>query len=249
MGQWKREQFEEAYDEMTSQIIVKAEFRTQLVGGQPASADGIEAFVTHHLGLTGKAAEDAAKRILKHEVGTRENNAELDEVPEEEVYGVNVLRRDEDGRAWLGDWQIKACIKCATSRLGFFQKKRGTKGDIAELSQVRGYGPSKGSYSHQILICNGSGEPYTGKQYERFLGSVNTPSGRKSIVHHSEVAPVGCSFSFEWRLPPNKLTEDNIVDILAAMQQVGLGSCRSMERGKLIINEATINLHNKAKDA
>jgi len=72
------------------------------------------------------------------------------------------------------------------------------------------------------------------------MGRVHSPSGAKSIVHDSEVVPAGYRFAFELRVPRERLTEDQIAQVCACMQVVGLGSARSMERGKFRVDQLTI---------
>ena len=74
----------------------------------------------------------------------------------------------------------------------------------------------------------------------RRMGRVHSPSGAKSIVHDSEVVPAGYRFAFELRVPRERLTEDQIAQVCACMQVVGLGSARSMERGKFRVDQLTI---------
>src|SRR6266851_3417693 len=63
----KFEDLNQRYEELTSKVICTSEMATPLAGGQPATREGIEAFVKHHLNLEGSAVEDAIRRILTEE--------------------------------------------------------------------------------------------------------------------------------------------------------------------------------------
>jgi len=244
MSEYTAQILRDTYEEMTAQAIAELTFTTDLIGGQPADRAGIEAFCQHQLKLAGDELQKAVARILQEEIGEREvAAAEGAELKERESYGVNALRRDPDACAWLGDWQIKACLKCAASRIGLFVKTKGSKGDLAELGQVRAYGISKGLFPNHIRLITEDGKPYLARAFRRFMGRVNTPQGAKSIVHDSEFAPPGCRLAFEFRFPPGKLTEENIVAIMACAQQVGLGSAKSLECGKFRIDRLVVNMN------
>lgn len=238
--------FESKFEDLTGVAFVKCHLTTRMVGGQPADPKGVAAFVEHHLELDGDEAQSAVQRILKEEIGTRplshpENG---DEIDEREIYGINVLRRDGDD-PWIGDWMIKACMKQAASRLGLFaaKDKRGSKGDVTEMGRIRGWDFSilDGEFmNHIYLRGENGGVPETG--FEKFLGRVSTPQGAKSIVHYSEIVKPGARFAFEFRFFAERLIEKDIVAILAAMRNVGLGSCKAFECGKFEIDEARIEM-------
>jgi hypothetical protein len=197
--------------------------------------------------LTGNEARAAVDRILAEEV-----RDPVDTTPPEgevltgrESYGVHVLRRDDLGRAWIGDWQIKACLKQAASRLGIFVQTRGTKGDLVEMGCVHAHGLSlDGDPSHVLLLRDG--KPYTDRQYIRVAGHISGPSGSRSIQYDAEIAPAGCTFYFAVRFGP-LLSEEMIVTIIALAQNNGLGSGRSFEAGKFRVDKMTVHCDVKPK--
>ena len=240
MGTYTTAELEEEYEGMTGQVLVEAKLTSDLVGGLPADTEGIRAFCKHHLHLDGDDLEGAVRRITRVELGDREVTPELGEVIEREAYSVNVLRRTEDGYAYLGDWMIKACAKCAASKLGLFRSKLGTKGDVAEMGSVRAWGNSTRGYRNQICFYDDEGKPFSDRIWQRLPGHVTTPRGGKSILQDVEVVPMGYRFAFEMRIPmgkgaEKKVTEKDIVRIVAAMGVVGVGSARSLERGKFTV--------------
>ena len=235
MSVYEASELRERYEGMTVRAVAKCTFETVLVGGQPATDKGLEMFCRHKLGLDGQELADAVKRIRDQEIGDRDAT-NGGEVKEAESYGVNCLRHDDDGACWLGNWQIKACLKQAASRLGIFKKAIGTKGDMAEMGRAEAFGISAGSHRERIRIMNPDGSPYMGNQFEKFMGRVNTPQGAKSIVHDSETAPAGCQFEFEFRMPGKLVTEEQLVSVFSAAMVCGLGSAKAMERGKFRID-------------
>ena len=216
-------------------VVVHAELAQPMVGGQPATDKGLQAFVEHHLKLTPETPEfvDALARIRREEIGERETTPETGEVKEEAVYAVNVIRRNEGG-AYIAEHQLKALLKQAASRLGLFVKKRGCKGDVAELGSIRPVGGSKRSNDFAIHLVDSEGNPAQ-TSFRNLCGSVQTPMGKKSISTHAETAPEGSRFSFEIIWPSGKLTRDDMLDIVAAMRTIGIGSALSLEFGRFRI--------------
>lgn len=263
MARYTFEDLRKRYDTFTGSAIVSAELATELVGGISADADGIRAFVEHHLHLKGPEAEEAINRIMKDEIGEKDvpfiGNGEEDpdkkpksaetELKEKLTYGVNVIRRDVHG-PWLGNWMVKACIKGAASRLALFQQKRGTKGDIAEMGLVEAWGCSRVNPNNpeRIYLRDATGNNPAQTYFQQFKGRVNTPSGSKSIVNDAECAPPGSLFEFRLQWYDGKLTEANIVDIFAAGMVIGIGSAKALERGKFkVLNLDIDNVGNNKK--
>lgn len=232
-----------------NKAVVHIRFTSDYVGGQPSSEAGIKAFAEHHLHLTGDALDAAVKRIMGEEVQQVSKGA--DEVDEKESYGLNVIRRLEGGEAWIGTWQVRAMLKQAASRLGIFSAKGkiGSKGDMSEAMIVKPSGISDVGGIQQIVIVR-NGEHYTDHEYRKFMGSVNTPKGRMSIVHDSEIAPAGCEafFTVEW--PAGKVKCEDMATIIALSQRIGLGSVKAMESGRFECVKLEISGQDKAaKDA
>lgn len=234
---------EDVYQELTSVARAEATLLTDMIGGQPAAEDGIRCFAKFQLKLDGEALESAVRRIMEEEIRKDVDVAQPgEEVPEKETYGINVLRRDSDGCAWIGDWQMKAALKCAASRLGIFTTKRGSKGDIAEVGRVSATGQSLNGDRSHIRILMPDGSPFREHLYTKLMGRVSTPQGAKSIIYDAEYAPAGCRFSWELRIPNNRFTEEDIVNMFAMLGQIGIGSARSMERGKFRIDKLVVNM-------
>lgn len=217
------------YEDDTTGFIVEARFVRETVGGQPAGEKGLRAFIAHHLKLEGEAAEQAYHRI-KGDEGV-DITPPLGEIKEQEVYSLNRIRSNDFG-PWLGDWMVKACFKAAATRLGMFMAKRGMKGDVSEMGRVQAYGHSAKGAPQEINLYDEEGNPAT-TFYQEFKGKVSTPQGANSIVTTAECAPAGSRFSFTFRYKTNNnVSEMDIARIVAAMQVIGLGSAKSMERGK-----------------
>lgn len=229
-----------AYENKTAVIRAECVFATECVGGQPADEDGIRQFVVHHLGITDEVErEKAVKRIQTEEL--QDVRPEEGEVPEARMYGLRALRRTPSG-PYLGDWMLKACIKNAASRLEIFRTIRGTKGNFAEAGQVRAwkYSLQEPEHPNLIFVRNSLEEPCH-TYHKEFMGRVQTPQGQASIIHHSECIEAGSRFAFEFRFIPGKVKEDDMRDVLAMAMIVGIGSARSLERGKFRIEHAEID--------
>ena len=236
------QQLSDRYDEYTVAVRCKCTVATPIAGGQPGTEDGVRGFVAHHLKLTGDEAENAVKRILKEEIGERPVPAETGELDEKLTYGVNVIRRTPAG-PWLGNWMIHACMKQSASRLRLFidYKTSGAKGNFSEAAIVRSVGnsllvPDK---LEQVYLVDSDGKPIK-TEWQEFKGRVNSPQGSKSIVHHTECAPAGSKFEFEFRFLRGEVTNEDMMDVLAIMMVVGLGSVKSLGCGKFRIEEAEI---------
>ena len=213
--------------------IVRLRFMNEYVGGQPASRDGIAAFAEHHLGLVGEALEIAVRRIMGEEV---QLSTGADEVDEKATYGLNVIRRTADGYAYIGTWQVRAMLKQAASRLGIFSAKGkvGSKGDMSEGMLVMPWGIS-GLGDHQQIVIVQGGKPFAERVYKKFMGSVQTPKGRMSIVNDAEIAPAGTEIEVRVEWPGGKLKADDMASIWALGRRVGLGSVKAMESGRFEI--------------
>jgi hypothetical protein len=230
------------YEDKCVLVLAQCAFSTEMVGGQPAGEDGIRAFVTHHLKLTGADAENAVKRILNEEVGDRDVPSEGGELREKLAYSVNVVRSDKLG-PYLGNWQIKACMKAAASRLKVFQQERGSKGDLAEMSTVAPYGISDldgATHPQHVHLLDETGAAPARTYFQEFMGRVQSPQGSKSIVTDAQCIAPGSRFEFSLRYPPYRIDDETIADIFASMMIIGLGSAKSFEKGKFRIEKLTI---------
>jgi hypothetical protein len=232
---------EARYEQLSSNVVCIAEFATQLAGGVPAAEDGIRAFVRHHLKIEDShEAESAVQRILAEEVGEKPVPEAEGELDERLTYGVNVIRRTSVG-PYLGNWMIHACLKQAASRLKIFTEFRGAKGNFAEAGRVVPVGASKRDEApDHIYLVDANGKPAR-TYWEEFKGRVQTPHGNKSVVHHTECAPAGTRFEFEFRFLMGDLSETDVADFLALAMIVGLGSVKSLGCGKFRILSAEIN--------
>jgi hypothetical protein len=241
MSKYTMKDLEAAYDEYSGEAIAICTMTRELVGGMPASPEGIRAFCLHHLHIPeGPELDAAVSRITGEELGERDVTPEAGEIKEKETYGLNVIRRSEYG-PWIGDWQIKAAIKQAASRVGLFAQKRGTRGDVAEMGKVSAHGISVHGAPFRVHLIDASEDAPAQTFYQKFMGRVTTPSGAKSIVNDAECAPIGSRFAFRFQWFDNKLTEKDIVSIFSALPVVGVGSVKSLERGKFEINELEVN--------
>ena len=227
------------YEQRTLLAVADCTLSTDLVGGVPASDEGLRMFAQHQLGLKGKALEEAVTRIKAEEIANRNLQTDEDELVEVSSLGINLIRRDEHG-PWLGDWMIKACLKAAASRIGLFVQKRGSKGAMAEFGEVQAHGISLNGDPRHIYPRSPDGKKAAQTEFQHFRGSVSSPQGRRSIVNKSECVPAGSRFSFAFRCQNGALSTEDLADVLACSMVIGLGSCKSFERGKFSIQKLTI---------
>lgn len=243
MKRFTSEDLASRYRQLTSVATAHCTFTRELIGGIPPDEAGLRAFVEHHLHLIGEEAKAAVRRIQAEELGLKEVPSAEGELQERLTYGIKVFRRDEWG-PWLGDWMIKACLKAAASRLGLFAAKRGTKGDIAEFGQVRAVGeslvelyPERIHLLQPVQRTDGDIPPV----YQEFRGRISSPSGSTSIISQHEYVPAGTEFAFQLRwYGKSKLSEDDMLNIFAVAQVIGLGSAKAFERGKFRVDELEI---------
>jgi len=242
-----REDLNKRADKFRAKVVVRCRFTRPHAGGQPATEKSLQAFVKHHLKLDpdGQEGADAIARIMNEEIGEREDTPDGGELKEEKVYGVNVIRRNDNG-PFILEHMVKACVKVAASRLGYFVKKRGSKGDLSEMTLVRAHGASLKDPERpwEIHLTDAEGNP-VGTHYELISGSINSAQGKKSIQHHTECSDEDCYFEFEYRWPATKIKKNEMLDIMAAIGNIGIGSTRSLNFSKFEVIEGEIDLGKK----
>ena len=248
MSTYTMKELSNVYASYCGSAIAVCRLTREIVGGQPATDEGIRAFAKHHLKIPDDQIEDVVARIKGEEIGECDKTPEAGELKEKESYGLNVLRRSAFG-PWLGDWQIKAALKQAASRVGLFVSKRGTKGDIAEMGRISAHGISLHGPEFHIYLIDSESEAPAGVEYKKFFGSVTTPSGRKSIVNDAECCLIGSRFEFQFQWYDGKLTEADMVSIFSALPVIGLGSAKSLEQGKIEIEKLEIEMSQRPAKA
>lgn len=216
-------------------VRVRLRFPRNFAGGQPAGEKELKAFIQHHLGISPDAPEfmETYARIRREEMG-EETTPEGGEVQTEQVYGVNIIRKSDKG-PFILEHQIKAWLKTAASRMGIFKTKIGSKGDLAEMGMVTACGDSLQSAlrSWEIYLRKDGGP--VGTSFVNVSGRVNTPSGAKSIQHHSEVTDEGAVIEFRVSWTKIKFSMEDMLKTLAAASRDRLGSMRSIGYGDIEI--------------
>jgi hypothetical protein len=239
----------EALAKFRSTIKVKCRFLLPFAGGVPASDKALEAFIEHHLHLVPEtdAFKETFSRIRHEEIGERDTTPEQGEVSTQTIYAVNIVRSTPDG-PFISAHQIKACLKQACSRLGMFNArgKMGSKGDVAELGSVCASGDSIGNPDAPWeIMLRKDGKPAP-THFDLISGTVGTPKGKKSIQHHTQVVEAGSEFEFTISWPSERLSPDDMMLAIAAMTQIGLGSCLSLAYGRFEVIEGKVT-HSVAK--
>jgi hypothetical protein len=238
---YDREQLRERYEKASGLAIASCRTTTELVGGMPADQTGLEQFVRHHLKVPDEKIAETVSRILTTEMDTPvvvDVTPEEGEIAEKAICSVRMLRRSPAG-PYIMAHMVKACLKGAASRLRLFERKRGSKGDIAEAGEVTACGCSLAVGEHPFnihLIGSHPGPLPAFTYYRSFRGRISSPQGARSIVTQCECVEPGTRFAFAFRYFPKKLTRDDIVSIFSMASVVGLGSAKSFESGKFDID-------------
>jgi hypothetical protein len=229
---------EQRYRDYTASATAQCTFVRDMTGGQPASDDGIKAYIEHQMGITDpeKAAAILAQ-IKGHEIQMEHVNGE--ELDEQQVYNLNIVRKDEFG-PWVGDWMAKACLKAAASRIGLWKSKPGAKGDMAEMGEIAAVGISLLSVPWHIYLRNADGTGPAETWFDVLRGRVSTPHGMKSIMTSVEKVRAGARFAFRLRYVPGRITMDDMASIFAAAGHIGLGSAKSFECGRFRVDDLEI---------
>ena len=223
--------------------VVKCRMLRPTAGGVPAKEEGVGYFVEHHLEIPKDDPEHdrTVKRIMEEEIGERDDTPDQGELADKNVYAVNLIRRNEKG-PFLLEHMVKACLKVAASRLEYFVKKRGSKGDMSEMGTVLAHGASLKDEDRpwEIYLVDENGVSID-TEFHEITGTVSTPQGRKSISHHTEVTQEGAIFEFEFRWPTKKIKPKDIAEIISHIGNIGIGSVRSLEYGGFEVMEAQIS--------
>ena len=251
MGTYKFSDLEEIIEEERAHAHVKATFAEPCAAGMPCSRKGVEYYVKAVMGIDPEVEEESfnhnVDRILA-EIGEENLEKAEDELSEGRVYDMRFFRRDEERGAYLKGHMVQAMIKNAASRMGVFMSKRGSKGDMSEGARVEATGMSllNEDNPRQVYLVDPLGKPVQ-TEFKEMKGSVTSPKGRVSICHHSEMAPIGTRLEFIYSWLPNKVKEKDMLRVLAGCFDIGLGSSRGVQCGRLQIDEVEITMPKKAK--
>lgn len=218
---------------------VRLRFTRPYAGGVPAGDDALKAFVVHHLGLAEGTPEyaEAIARMRSEEIPTTPLGGEVETA---EAYALNVIRTGAAG-PYVAAHQVKALFKQAASRAGYFKKKVGSKGDVSELGDALATGASFKNPAHpwEIYLVDGQGRAAR-VEIVKLCGSVGTPQGKKSIMHHTETAVEGSEIHFDFHWLKGKLTTEDFVTSMALASRIGLGSCQSFGYGRFDVVELEV---------
>jgi len=235
---YNAQDLEQRYRDYTASATAQCTLIRDLTGGQPASDDGIKAYIEHQMGIVDPATIQVIfSQIKGHEIQMEHVNGE--ELDEQQVYNLNVVRKDEFG-PWLGDWMAKACLKSAASRIGIWKSKPGAKGDMAEMGEIKAVGISLLSVPWHIYLRNPTGDGPAETWFDVLRGRVSTPQGMKSIMTSVEKIRAGARFAFQLRYVPGRITIDDMASIFAAAGHIGLGSAKSFECGRFRVDDLEI---------
>lgn len=219
-NQWKA-LLNKAQEQHWRVIRVEIQVRDRLLAGKPASLDaatamlkarGLEDFVA-----TAEDVSDPAERAkLAEKVAGDEGLCEF-------------VRRDGKSGIWMPANNIKAGFKENWSVLGLRMKVRGSRGAIAEGLFVAGIGNTT-EERDWIRLGDEPAGVYTA------VAHTTGPSGPvSSIKRHEYVTQPKVAFDVMIANAENvadKISDDEIADVLVHFGEHGLGACRSQGFGK-----------------
>lgn len=151
------------------------------------------------------------------------------ELEESVEAGETVFRRDSTG-LYLRQFQLKGATKEATQRLGYYVKLKRNEDQMGLRSHIQ-----TGLYIEpRNLYLLRDGKPIREPDgYDEAQGRVPTPKGPKSILRKSEYVERP-TIEFQLKLLPFKgFGYAELVRVLTLVCEIGVGSWRSREEGKL----------------
>ena len=194
---------------------------SSVYGGVSLNPDTIKAYYGDFLQAPDLAEETAGRTSVEYK-SEAEPEGELDVKKEKGVYG---FRRDKAG-PYIMDFMVKACIKGAASVSKLTTQIRGLKNQLSEGLEVA---PVE-IHFHR----NGSVVSRADGMLE-IKGKVSGPQGSRQIQTWKEyITGAKVSFSVNY-LDTKIITEEVFRDIWEVAQRVGLGSVRSMDKGKFTV--------------
>jgi len=191
-------------------VNIKIKFRDRVYGGIPRTKELIDNYVSSKFGVV---AGDLAEQLKK----------EVDLL--EETEKITTGFKQENGKPYLCDYQIKAMLKQAANRLKITVKKRGSKQDITD-----------GLFMAPKIFLT-SKDMTTPLPVEDFCGHVMTPQGKRSILKASEYVEQGEAEFTVKLIKTSVMAKKDLLDCFLLGQEIGLGSNRSFEKGKFDLIE------------
>lgn len=214
---------------MYTEINCTIQFRDKIYGGLPKSQTLLDKYI--------QAAFGGEEGSEPHEHVARDVNA-----TDEAMEIVSCGFRQDDSGLYVGDYQIKAMIKQCGTLLKLTTKKRGVKSTLGEGLFI------KGRFDNELVDSKVHFKPLRTQPdgYEDFAGNVTTAQGPRSILKRCEYVEKGTLEFQIWLLEArfggqSNLTLDDLKMILELGQEVGLGSCRSFEKGKFDVKLEEVN--------
>lgn len=202
---------------MYTKINVTLQFRDRMYGGIPKAKDLLDKYIQVRFG-----AEEGTEthEHISRDVKSAEEKLEIASCG---------FRHDETG-IYIGDYQIKAMLKQGGTLLKITTKKRGVKSTLGEGLFIKGTLSGDGKIYFEPIRLKPDGS-------EDFAGNVKVPQGKRSILKRCDYIEKGILNFQIWMLEVRfggvgNLTFDDLKSILELGQELGLGSCRSFEKGK-----------------
>jgi hypothetical protein len=188
-------------------FAVEMQARERIYGGLPRHEDVIDAFTTAKI-KDNEKARGVAEQL-------KEDIEPLDQ--EEELSKMWCGFRSFNGSGiFLADYQIKAMLRESAKTLGFLIKS------------------FRQTFQHGLFIkptdIRLSDKP---DGYEDFFGHVMGPRGDRSILKRADYSEKRIIKYEAWIVDNGTISDDKFKKMVELSQEIGLGSMRSFQKGKL----------------
>ncbi|NDC89746.1 MAG: hypothetical protein EB075_13290 [Bacteroidetes bacterium] len=235
----------------TQNYLVEITFNDDVLGTQPKTEELMRKFVEMKLNREAKEAEKAGLQppteerraeIMNLHLQRMFGAATVEETIEEEVERAHTTFFIDEAGPYIGNYQMKACIRDMCTTLGIFMQKRGSKQTFQHLLGIR--------------ACDHNGEPLPGEQGLRLhfwrdeeivtevdgwiekTAHVMTAQGPRSVIkRHDQVFAATLRFlimvpcNIEKNREKALIQDEEIAQIMLGAENNGLGCSRSQGHG------------------
>jgi hypothetical protein len=241
----------EIADKSVNKYLVFIEFNEDVLGTQPKTKELMRKFVETKLNREAREAEkkglvppsdERRLELLNRHLERMFGAASVDETIDDEVEQAHTTFFHDDEGPYIGNYQMKACIRDMLTTLGISVAKRGSKQTFQHQMGVRScdehgniYPGEKGLRLH--FYRNGQVVDKVDDWIEK-TAHVMTAQGPRSIIkRHDRVLNATLRFviTTQANAPKNRSTalikDDEVLRIMIGAQNNGLGCSRSQGHG------------------
>jgi hypothetical protein len=240
-----------ARETRTQNYLVEIEFIDDVLGTQPKTEELMRKFVEAKLNREAKDAEkkglqppteERRKEIMNLHLQRMFGAATVEDTITEEVERAHTTFFIDEAGPYIGNYQMKACIRDMCTTLGIFMKKRGSKQTFQHLIGVRAADHDgnalRGEQGLRLHFWR-DGEIVT--QVDDWIektAHVMTAQGPRSVIKRHDYV-TGATLRFLIMVPCNLeknrekalIQDEQVVEIMLHAQNNGLGCSRSQGHG------------------